>query len=173
MSVRALAKGLGLVLVVGAFGAGGTTLLLRPSEKCSPERRLDSLLGGGMPVCLGGSFAPLKRASDRGSLDLDDSGGGYFTLTEQGRTYTYMATGGLGLFLNSNGARWARVGIACVKGLADSAEVHRLSQRARADLGSNWERDTTFARSWQSNWKAQGGLRVQANTYGQLCLFDL
>jgi hypothetical protein len=154
-----------------ALAAGGAGLLLRPSEKCSAERRLDGLLAGGMPVCLGGSFTPLTRASERGSLHLDNSGGGDFTLAAQGRTYTYIATGGLGPFVNNT--RWARVGIACVKGVTDPSEVHRLSERARAQLESAWERDTTFSRSWLSSWKAQGGLRVHANSYGEFCVSDL
>jgi hypothetical protein len=146
-------------------------LLLRPSERCGAERRLDLLFGGGRPVCLGGSFAPLLREAGRGQLLLDNSGGGYYTLSEKGRTYTYVATGGHAPW--GGAARWARVRSACVKGLRGPDESAQLASAIRDRAGASWEQETIAARSGRSAWRTSNGLRLYASSSGEVCLLHL
>jgi len=153
---------LATLLALGAWA-------LRPSPECPSGRRLDLLLGGGVSACLGGSFSILKEITDRGTLDLDNSGGGRFTLDEAGQHYSYTTMGGLAPFVD--GARFAHIGLACVQRLPDSTAVALLAGRARARLAASWQLDTSLTDSRRAVWKSPAGFDVHAAWHGELCLF--
>lgn len=67
-------------------------------DECPERLQLDQLLGGGVPVCLGGSFDQLEAYRDRAEPDTISSLAG-FGVREGGALYGYDPGGGLDLII--------------------------------------------------------------------------
>lgn len=102
---------------------------------CSPEAALDRLFGGGLPVCLGGSYGQLERYSDRALPDSVSSQPSFRVKVEEA-TYSYEPAGGVDLLA----ARpFAKLGRACrTRPGASDAELESLARRMMTMAGGSW-----------------------------------
>jgi hypothetical protein len=100
-------------------------------ETCPDRLRLDDLLGGGIPICLGGSWSQVGEYAEQGEFDSL----GWFSINAGGRYYLYTPGGGLDLVI----ARpFAKIGRACVSLGSQPGSAAHLRRRAMARLGGEW-----------------------------------
>jgi hypothetical protein len=103
---------------------------------CSPGSDLYQVLGGGVPVCFGESYAQLTRYSSRATPDSVASFPA-FIIHDGAATYLYYATGGFDLGVIRP---FTKIGRACrsTPGLSIS-ELSELAEHTRARIGGNWQ----------------------------------
>jgi hypothetical protein len=105
-------------------------------DSCAPDHALDKLFGGGLPVCLGGSYAQLEQYSDRALPDSVSSQPS-FRVQIDDATYSYEPAGGIDLLV----ARpFAKLGRACrITPEATDAELVSLARHGMAVSGGSWQ----------------------------------
>jgi hypothetical protein len=140
-------------------------------HRCDDRLRMDILLGGGAPMCIGGPYAP---PSGYHGGHFDD---GEYVVGTDSVLYRYSAIGG-----HEGVLRWvgARVSGGCADFIEDSAYAAELPGQMMRKLGGRWERrpsgigtrwvtargnplpahirDTVFARDtsfWGTGWRRE------------------
>ena len=148
-----------------ALGVAFTTSACH-NTSCEANRRLDTLLGGGVPVCLGEPFRQVARRALQAQADSTGSIPAV-RVRESGAEYSYSPVGGidLGFF-----RPFSTVGSGCVrfepKNEARAALVERTSMR---NLGGSWRR--VAAPEGVRRWKNGDAMLVENwSTYSSVCV---
>jgi hypothetical protein len=125
------------VLAAVALAAAGC----RP-EGCSDQQlRLDHLLGGGLPVCLGGAYAQLGAHSDREAPSQVTSSP-TFSVQEGPRRYSYEPAGGIDLVVFHMSGY---IGRACIDFASGSkAQVDSVVLNAMRKLRGDWRKEEVY-----------------------------
>ena len=135
-------------------------------QRCSPRLRLDLILGGGAPVCLGGYTALLSESDD--AEPSEDGSNEDLKVQDGGRTYWYTPAGGVDLIV----ARpFGRIYQACVEGLAVTTRTDWLYQRVASRIGGPWtRRNSVGGRRAFSEWSSPAGIYVGDVQDGRACV---
>jgi hypothetical protein len=104
-------------------------------QGCASSSRLDQLLGGGAPLCLGGSWSQVNDHLSKGKLDSM----GWFGIDEGRRSYKYIPGGGIDLIVFRPGGVVAQ---GCVSEPSSEAASDSLAQSIMEQMGTNWRRSS-------------------------------
>lgn len=145
-------KGIAFVLIAGVVGAVALVVWPHLPLRCSAGSRLDQLLGGGAPICLGANSSQLDRYSNE---NPDDSSCNLVRRDQRGE-YWYAAQHNTALCKHSG-----PVVTGCVT-LRDGTKAVSLARSATARIGGQWRVTilTTQLGMTQQLWTSSEGMLV-------------
>lgn len=131
------------------------------SNVCSEQMRLDRLLGGGLPVCLGSPWTQVEEYEQNGRGEIDSQG--WYSLSETGAQYTYLPQGGVDLVVTRVGGT-VRKG--CISRPADPNDPGEMAHEIMARLGGTWKRMEApeGVSNWLSSQRIGVGYRFNRST---------
>ncbi len=132
------------------------------STPSCPERlRLDRLLEGGLPICLGESWSQIDAHAEQGTFDSF----GWFDVGNDSVSYAYVPGGGLDL-ISAHPLATVMEGCVFLKG--DSAKAAELPHRIMIRLGARWRQ--IMAQENHARWVSSEQIMVSFSNGTTVCV---